>query len=85
MSASFIAVPENLIGTKWIAAGDYLKNKDTIEFVDMMYCLYTSIDSLELFFYQFRGNRVIIGEILAYVILDDTLFFNGYPAFFLDE
>ena len=85
MSASFFVMPENLIGTKWITAGNYLKNKETIEFVDMMYCLYTSVDSSELFFYQFRGNRVVIGDILDYFIIDDTLFFDGYPAFFLEE
>jgi len=73
--------PENLIGTKWIATGTISKDKDTIEFVDNTYCIYTSIKRLEPYIYRIRGNRIILGEHVSYVIKDNTLFLNGYPLF----
>ena len=76
--------PETIIGTKWIATGTISKNKDTIEFVDMTYCIYTSINRLEPYTYRIRGNRVILGEHISYVIIDNILFLNGYPLFTRD-
>jgi len=73
--------PETIIGTKWIATGTISKNKDTIEFVDMTYCIYTSINRLEPFTYRIRGNRIILGDHISYVIIDNILFLNGYPLF----
>jgi hypothetical protein len=71
----------NLIGTRWIATGTISKNKDTIEFVDKTYCVYTSINRLEPYIYRIRGNRIILGEHVSYVIKNNTLFLNGYPLF----
>jgi len=73
--------PETIIGTKWIATGTISKNKDTIEFVDMTYCIYTSINRLEPFTYRISGNRIILGEHISYVIIDNVLFHGGYPLF----
>ena len=72
---------ENLIGTKWIATGTISKNKDTIEFVDKTYCIYTSINRLEPYTYRIRGNRILLGDHVSYVIINNTLFLNGYPLF----
>jgi len=80
-SASDNIAPETIIGTKWIATGTISKDKDTIEFVDMTYCIYTSINRLEPFTYKIRGNRIILGEHISYVIIDNILFLNGYPLF----
>jgi hypothetical protein len=80
-SASVDITAENLIGTKWIATGTISKDKDTIEFVDKMYCIYTSINRLEPYTYRLRGNRILLGDYVAYVIIDNTLFLNGYPLF----
>jgi len=73
--------PEHLIGTKWIATGTISKNKDTIEFVNNTYCVYTSINRLEPYTYRIRGNRILLGEHVSYVIVDNVLFLNGYPLF----
>jgi hypothetical protein len=72
---------ENLIGTKWIATGTSSIPKDTIEFVDKIYCIYTSINRLEPYTYKIRGNRILLGDYVSYVIYDNTLFLNGYPLF----
>jgi len=80
-SASVEISPETIIGTKWIATGTNSKNKDTIEFVNMKYCVYTSINRLEPFTYRIKGNRIILGEHISYVIVDNILFLNGYPLF----
>jgi hypothetical protein len=81
LSTSIDVAPETIIGTKWIATGTISKNKDTIEFVDMTYCIYTSINRLEPFTYRIRGNRIILGDHISYVIIDNILFLNGYPLF----
>jgi len=72
---------ENLIGSKWISAIGFSNKKDTIEFADMTYCIYTSIGRTELFTYIVRGNRIILGDIIMYVKKDNTLLLNGYPVF----
>jgi len=79
--ASVDIAPETIIGTKWIATGTNSKDKDTIEFVDMTYCIYTSINRLEPYTYRIRGNRILLGEHVSYVIIDNVLFLNGYPLF----
>jgi hypothetical protein len=73
--------PEKLIGSKWIASGTNSNTKDTIEFVDRIYCVYTSIDRLEPYTYRIRGNRIILGDFVTYVFINDILFLNGYPLF----
>ena len=80
-SASGVIAPETIIGTKWIATGTISKNKDTIEFVNNKYCIYTSINRLEPYTYRIRGNRILLGEHVSYVIIDNILFLNGYPLF----
>jgi len=80
-SASGDIPPETIIGTKWIATGTISKDKDTIEFVNNTYCIYTSINRLEPYIYRIRGNRVLLGEHVSYVIMDNILFLNGYPLF----
>jgi hypothetical protein len=80
-SASVEIAPENIIGTKWVATGTFSKNRDTIEFVNMTYCIYTSINRLEPYTYRIRGNRILLGEHISYVIIDNVLFLNGYPIF----
>jgi hypothetical protein len=72
---------DNLIGSKWIATGTSSITKDTIEFVDKMYCVYTSINRLEPYTYRIRGNRILLGDHVSYVIYDNILFLNGYPLF----
>jgi len=84
-SVSVDVNPDNLIGTKWIATGTISKEKDTIEFVDNTYCIYTSINRLEPFIYKIRGNRILLGEHVSYVIIDNILFLNGYPLFTREE
>jgi len=80
-SVSVYIRPENLIGTKWVATGTISENKDTIEFVNNTYCVYTSINRLEPYTYRIRENRILLGEHISYVIRDNTLFLNGYPLF----
>jgi len=80
-SASGEIVPENIIGTKWIATGTVSKDKDTIEFVNNTYCIYTSINRLEPYIYRIRGNRILLGEHISYIIMDNILYLNGYPLF----
>jgi len=84
-SVSVDVNPENLIGTKWIATGTISKEKDTIEFVNNTYCIYTSINRLEPYTYRIRGNRILLGEHISYVIVDNILFLNGYPLFTREE
>ena len=74
-------IPETLVGTKWIATGTVSNNKDTIEFVNALYCIYTSFSRLEPYTYKIRGNRILLGDFVSYVIRDDILFLNGYPFF----
>ena len=79
--ASVDIAPETIIGTKWTAIGTISKDKDTIEFVNNTYCIYTSINRLEPYTYKIRGNRILLGEPLSYVIIDNILYLNGYPLF----
>jgi hypothetical protein len=80
-SASGDIAPETIIGTKWIATGTISKDKDTIEFVNNTYCIYTSINRLEPYTYRIRGNRILLGEHVSYIIVDNILYLNGYPLF----
>ena len=73
--------PETLIGTKWIATGTVSNNMDTIEFVDGSYCIYTSFNRGEPYTYKIRGNRILVGDFVSYVIRGNILFLNGYPFF----
>jgi hypothetical protein len=84
-SASVEITPETIIGTKWIATGTFSKNRDTIEFVNVTYCIYTSINRLEPYTYRIRGNRILLGEHISYVIIDNVLCLNGYPIFTREE
>ena len=76
-----VSAQENIIGTKWIASGAVLINRDTIEFVNNSYCLYTSLKRSELLAYQVKGNRIILGDIASFVIKGNTLFIGRYPYF----
>jgi hypothetical protein len=80
-SASGFIAPETIIGTKWIATGTISSDKDTIEFVNNTYCIYTSINRLEPYTYRIRGNRILLGEHVSYVIANNILYLNGYPLF----
>jgi hypothetical protein len=36
---------------------------------------------LEPYIYRIRGNRILLGEHISYVIIGNILFLNGYPLF----
>ena len=80
-SNSALFPADSLVGTRWVAVGTGSNNRDTIDFADGSYCIYTSLDRSALFSYQVKGNRILLGDITSFVIRDNTLFIGGYPYF----
>ena len=74
-------IQETIIGTKWIAAGENLHNRDTIDFADNTYCIYTSLNRSKTFTYRIKENRIIIGDIAAFIIKGNSLCLGEYPYF----
>jgi len=77
--------PKILTGTKWIAVDAALENKKAIEFVDKAYCIYTSLNKVELHTYKICGDQILINGLLSdsisYAIKGNTFFQNDTPLY----
>ena len=83
--ASDDTIAESIIGTRWIAAGKILVTRDTIEFIDKTYCIYTSLKRSMLFIYKVKKSRIIIYDIGSFIIKGNTLFLGKSPYFTCEE
>ena len=71
---------ERIIGTKWLTI--LPDSKDTLEFVDERFCIFTSKGKPQRIAYAVKENKVIIGNnLLSYEIREEVLYLIGYPAY----
>ena len=71
----------DVAGTKWIAVRIIFGMRDTLEFVDHVNCIYTSLGTPREFTYSVTGNKITLSNKSSYVMQGDTLTYEGAPFF----